>query len=122
MSKNKYTMIKNVGVYDEVTNTNYTQLNITDKVAKRLLKSKPNYKDRILTVEEYEELGSPSYFKYHYYLIEQELIEQGVIEVEEKIEEDIPTLVDDEIDEVVMDELAEVKEEDNEVEDDTMEG
>ena len=56
-----YTMVRNMGVMDDRTGLSYSQLNLTDEVAEWLLKNKPTYEDRILTIEDYEKLGRPTY-------------------------------------------------------------
>lgn len=60
----KYVLLPFVGVHDLRTGKNYNHKNITDEVAEYLLENYPTYKDRILTVEEYEKLGHPSFSGY----------------------------------------------------------
>ena len=56
-----YTMVRNMGVMDDRTGLSYSHLNLTDEVAEWLLKNKPTYEDRILTIDDYEKLGRPTY-------------------------------------------------------------
>lgn len=76
----RYVLLPFVGVHDFRTGKNYNHKNITDEVAAYLLENYPTYRDRILTVEEYEELGRPSFSGY------QKILARGKYNAE--IEED----------------------------------
>lgn len=87
----KYVLLPFVGVHDLRTGKNYNHKNITDEVAEYLLENYPTYKDRILTVEEYEELGHPSFSGYQRILArakyDVEIEEVEEVEEAEEIEE-----------------------------------
>ena len=88
----KYVMLPFVGVHDFRTGKNYNHKTITDEVAEYLLENHPTYKDRILTVEEYEELGHPSFSGYQRILARGKYNEEveEVEEVEEPGPEKLP--------------------------------
>ncbi len=80
-SEQKYTMLPNMGVYDDRTGEVYNRNTLTDEVAEYLL-SKDKYKDRILTVELSESLGNPNYpeFLRHLYQVQVEKDAQKALE------------------------------------------
>lgn len=83
----KYVLLPFVGVHDFRTGKNYNHKTITDEVAEYLLENHPNYKDRILTVEEYEELGRPTFSGYQR-ILARERYNEEIEEVEpEEVEE-----------------------------------
>lgn len=81
----RYVLLPFVGVYDFRTGKNYNHKNITDEVAEYLLENYPTYQDRILTVEDYEELGRPSFSGYQKILAKGKYNEE--IEEVEEVEE-----------------------------------
>ena len=81
----KYVLLPFVGAHDSRTGKNYNHKNITDEVAEYLLENYPTYKDRILTVEEYEKLGHPSFSGYQR-ILAREKYNVEVEEVEEIVE------------------------------------
>ena len=64
MKNQKYTMIRGVGAYHPHTEVCYNYANLTDEVAEELLTLCPHYIDRILTIEDFEELFEPTYPAY----------------------------------------------------------
>ena len=56
-----WTMTRNMGVYDDRTGLSYSQGNLPDEVAEWLFINKPQYRDRILKISDYENLGKPTY-------------------------------------------------------------
>ena len=91
----KYVMLPFVGVHDFRTGKNYNHKTITDEVAEYLLENHPTYKDRILTVEEYEELGHPSFSGYQRILARGKYNEEEVEEVEEVEEPGLEMIPED---------------------------
>lgn len=90
----RYVLLPFVGVHDFRTGKNYNHKTITDEVAEYLLENHPTYKDRILTVEEYEELGHPSFSGYQRILARRRYNEE-IEEVEEveEVEEPEPEML-----------------------------
>jgi len=88
-----YTMVANVGVHDPRTGLNYSQKDLPDLVAKYLLDYVHKYRDRILTIEEYERLGRPTYSYYQIILANGgELPVHEIPEVEYPVFEEIPEI------------------------------
>ncbi len=87
----KYVLLPFVGVHDFRTGKNYNHKNITDEVAEYLLENHPAYKVRILTVEEYEELGRPTFSGYQRILAKRRYNEE--IEEVEEVEEVEPEML-----------------------------
>lgn len=81
----KYVLLPFTGVHDFRTGKNYNHKTITDEVAEYLLENHPTYRDRILTVEEYEDLGRPTFSGYQRILAREKYNEE--IEEVEKPEE-----------------------------------
>lgn len=78
----KYGMFPRKVLIDEKTGVVISAKNLTDEIAKRLLKDLPSAKRKIYEVEKYEALGSPKFSEYQALLIFEEMENEKETEAE----------------------------------------